>query len=35
LNVFTKILTGILPSYSHYNVSAMHTHLHICFDYPQ
>jgi hypothetical protein len=30
-NVFIDNVIGILPPHSHYNVSAMRIHLHICF----
>ena len=30
-NVFINTIIGISPSHVHCNVSAMHTHLHICF----
>jgi hypothetical protein len=31
LNVFIDIIIGISPSYSHKNIFAMRTHVHICF----
>jgi hypothetical protein len=31
LNVYIDIVIGISPSYSHCNVFAMCTHIHVCF----